>query len=137
MGVVIMSPVIMSPVIMSPVISLSMLLSLTVLTSAQDCSGFHDAMCPLDDENILAFDNDIYDIALCQRMCAQNNLCHFFTHFENQCFQLRTCEFMAKCENCVSGPPSPPIISTCPWPPSPTTTTTTTTTTRGTRGTCD
>merc|ERR1712013_727488 len=62
------------------------LLSLMSLTGAQDCSGFHDAMCPLDEENIIEFDNDVLDIALCQQKCAQNNLCNFFTHFENQCF---------------------------------------------------
>ena len=32
-------------------------------------------------------------------------------------------------QDCVSGPPSPPIIAECPWPPLPATTTTTTTTT--------
>ena len=36
--------------------------------SAEDCSGFHDAMCPLEDENILVFDNDVYDVRTCQQM---------------------------------------------------------------------
>jgi hypothetical protein len=43
-------------------------LALFALTgSAQDCSGFHDAMCPLEDENILGFDNNVFGIAACQQ----------------------------------------------------------------------
>ena len=84
----------------------------------------------------------------------------------DQCWQLESCHFLEICEvnksvkcigywhrsnsyiisqSCVSGPPSPPIISDCPWPPAPPTTTTTaantttTTTTPATTapGTCD
>merc|ERR1711962_537864 len=93
---------------------------LVACTNGQSCQDFQEGSCPLSEYNMVASDHDTAQPGLCQDKCRSNEECHYFTHFETQCFLLKSCAFIEPCEDCVSGP-SAPDFDTCPWPPSPTT----------------
>merc|ERR1711973_222654 len=96
---------------------------------AFDCSDFHEDTCGLYSLNQLD-QITTTSPAVCQEYCfARAPECQFFTHFQDTCWLLRNCDIIDRCDSCISGPYTPPIYTTCPWPPVPTTTTTTTTTT--------
>merc|ERR1719334_1202513 len=90
--------------------------------SANDCGDFQAAACPLDENNIIEFLFS-HDAGDCQKKCLQHPQCKWFTSYTSQamdqCWLLKSCERFDNCQDCVSGPPSPPF-SGCPWPPGPT-----------------
>merc|ERR1719431_1813929 len=91
-----------------------------VMVEAGDCSEFHPAACPLSEDNILGYNNSVQSITDCQERCGEVSACNFFTHYDSTCYHLSSCDSLEICQDCISGPPSPPFTS-CPWPPSPTT----------------
>ena len=50
---------------MKALVTLTFLLTLSSY-SLGECQFFKGAMCPLEDENIVGFDNDVIDILSCQ-----------------------------------------------------------------------
>merc|ERR1719260_196736 len=110
-----------------------------VLVKASDCSEFHPAACPLSEDNILGYNNSVPSITDCQDRCGKVSACNFFTHYDSTCYLLSSCDSLEICQDCISGPPSPPF-SSCPWPPvttSPPPDTTTTETITTTATSCD
>merc|ERR1711892_1597593 len=93
-----------------------------------DCSVFQPAACPLRENNMVGYNDTVPDTAACQKSCGQNAACKFFTHYNTTCYHLASCDNLESCQDCISGPPSPPFNS-CPWPPAPTTPVPATTTT--------
>ena len=52
---------------MKILVTLTSLLALSSYSHGQ-CQFFRGAMCPLEDENIVGFDNDVIDILSCQNL---------------------------------------------------------------------
>ncbi|XP_023340262.1 uncharacterized protein LOC111710413 [Eurytemora carolleeae] len=83
----------------------------------QSCNDFQVGTCPLTEYTIVAVNHHIASPSLCQDECRlePTGTCSFFTHFETQCYQLKSCDFISTCPGCVSGPVSPDF-DTCEWP---------------------
>jgi len=122
--------------IVSTTMLLLVLQVVQVMVVAGDCSEFHPAACPLSEDNIVGYNNSVPRLSDCQDRCGELSDCNFFTHYGSTCYHLSSCQLLVTCQDCISGPPTPPFTS-CPWPPPsptdlpPTTITTTTTTTTG------
>merc|ERR1719414_1109335 len=102
----------MTPLVMTfPLLLLSVLPFLTVsarvLVSAEDCSDFTAAACPLTEDNIIGFHSD-QQLVSCQKKCLHNSGCNWFTHYEDKCWELGSCDAFDECKDCVSGPPLSP-----------------------------
>ena len=117
--------------VMSPVHLVALTLLLCPASGEDGCDQFQAVTCVLSEDNIVGFSRENLTQS-CQDHCITSAGCGNFTHYEDQCYLLASCQIQDQCQDCVSGPTQPPF-SSCAWPPSPSTPppTTTTTTTVG------
>ena len=90
------------------------------------CDQFQAVTCVLSEENIVGYSRENLT-QTCQDRCKDSAECQYFTHYQQQCYLLLSCQIHQDCQECVSGP-TQPSFSSCPWPPSPTDPPTTTST---------
>ena len=101
----------------------------------EGCDQFQAVTCVLSEDNIVGFSRENVTQS-CQDQCISSPGCGNFTHYEDQCYLLASCQIQDQCQDCVSGPTQPPF-SSCAWPPCPSTPPPTTTTTTSTAGWCE
>merc|ERR1712227_635672 len=82
-------------------------------SSAQiaSCDEFQEALCNLDENNIVGAYTDVATAIECQELCLSFAECNFFSFIGIQCFLVKTCDTLDVAEGCISGPKEPSLES--------------------------
>merc|ERR1712228_988799 len=81
------------------------------MTTDAECSVFTDTQtCAITEYTVEGFKH-VDTPELCQELCRELEACLFFTWYEGGCYLLNSCDDLAACDCCVSGPQYPDVIS--------------------------